>query len=96
MIVNKILQIFSVLMIFVSGSGYTLQITSSANASGENSEVVEKRTMEEKRINVNGVELQVRDYAGNDNVVIFLHYGGGNIMMRQRMLPYFTNDYRLI
>mgnify|MGYP000500502481 CR=1 FL=1 len=93
---NRILQTFSFLVILVTGSGYAHIPTNSVSISGVNSELVTKRAMQEKRVKVNGIELQVRDYAGNGDIVVFLHYGGGNLMMWQRMLPYFNNDYRLV
>jgi pimeloyl-ACP methyl ester carboxylesterase len=52
--------------------------------------------MQEMRVKVNQVELQVRDYGGDGEGVIFLHFSGANLMMWQPILPYFQDDYRLI
>ena len=52
--------------------------------------------MQEKRINVNQVELQIREYEHEGDVVIFLHFGGANLMMWQRVIPYFQPHYHLV
>jgi pimeloyl-ACP methyl ester carboxylesterase len=52
--------------------------------------------MRDFRINVGSIELQVRDYEREGNPVIFLHFGGGNLMMWQRAVPYFQAWHRLI
>lgn len=52
--------------------------------------------MNEKRIKVNEIELQVQDNAQAGEAIIFLHFGGSNLMMWQHILPYFQDQYRLI
>ena len=52
--------------------------------------------MREQRVNVGGIELQIREYERSGEAIIFLHFGGGNLMMWQRVVPYFQEDYRLI
>lgn len=52
--------------------------------------------MNEKRISVNQIELQIREYAHNEEAIIFLHFGGANLMMWQRVIPFFQDQYRLI
>ncbi|HBX71223.1 MAG TPA: hypothetical protein DEH25_18065 [Chloroflexi bacterium] len=52
--------------------------------------------MKEIRVKVNQIELQVCDYEQTRDAIIFLHFSGANLMMWQRILPYFQNDYRLI
>lgn len=52
--------------------------------------------MNEKRIPVNQIELQIRDYAQDGEAIIFLHFGGANLMMWQRVIPFFQDQYRLI
>lgn len=52
--------------------------------------------MIETRIKVDQVELQVRDYEGEGDAIIFLHFGGSNLMMWQRVIPFFQDHYRLI
>jgi 2-succinyl-6-hydroxy-2,4-cyclohexadiene-1-carboxylate synthase len=53
--------------------------------------------MKETRVKVNQLELQIREYglpAGE--AIIFLHFSGANLMMWQRIVPYFQERYRLI
>ena len=52
--------------------------------------------MRDLRVKVNGIELQVREHENKGDAIIFLHFGGSNLMMWQRVLPYFQNNYRLI
>lgn len=44
----------------------------------------------------NQIELQVRDYAHEGEAILFLHFGGTNLMVWQRVVPYFQDCYRLI
>ncbi len=50
--------------------------------------------MKDIRVKVNQIELQVRDYEHTGNAIIFLHFSGANLMMWQRALPYFAEQYR--
>lgn len=52
--------------------------------------------MNEKRLNVNGVEIQLREYLHPGTAIVFLHFGSGNLMIWQRVLPFFQNDHHLI
>lgn len=52
--------------------------------------------MQEIRVNTNKIELQVRDYGNVGEAIIFLHFSGANLMMWQRVVPYFQDQYRLI
>ena len=52
--------------------------------------------MQEIRVKVNQIELQIRDYGGEGDAIIFLHFSGANLMMWQRIVPYFRDRYRLI
>jgi pimeloyl-ACP methyl ester carboxylesterase len=52
--------------------------------------------VQEKRVNVGGIELQIREYERKAEAIIFLHFGGGNLMVWQRVVPYFQDTYRLI
>jgi len=52
--------------------------------------------MRERRVNVNQIELQIRDYEQTGDAIVFLHYGGGNLMIWQRIIPHFQDRYRLI
>ena len=51
---------------------------------------------------MNQIELQVLDYAHfshdakDAEAIIFLHFGGRNLMMWEQVLPYFNDKYRLI
>jgi pimeloyl-ACP methyl ester carboxylesterase len=52
--------------------------------------------MRDLRVNVGSLELQIREYKRDATPVVFLHFGGGNLMMWQRAVPYFQEHYRLI
>ncbi len=52
--------------------------------------------MQDLRINVGDIELQIREYRREGEAIVFLHFGGGNLMMWQGVVPYFQNDYRLV
>ena len=52
--------------------------------------------MKEKRIITNQIELQIQDYDNVGDAIIFLHFSGANLMMWQRVIPYFQDRYRLI
>lgn len=52
--------------------------------------------MKELRVKLGQVELQVRDSEGKSEAIIFLHFSGANLMMWQRVLPYFHEHYRMI
>jgi 2-succinyl-6-hydroxy-2,4-cyclohexadiene-1-carboxylate synthase len=52
--------------------------------------------MQEKRIKINQIELQVRDYENNKEGIIFLHFSGANLFMWQPAIPFFLDIYRLI
>ncbi len=52
--------------------------------------------MQDLRINVGSIELQVREYEREGDALILLHFGGANLMMWQSVVPYFQDDYRLI
>jgi pimeloyl-ACP methyl ester carboxylesterase len=52
--------------------------------------------MEEKRVNVDQLELQIRDYKQEADAIIFLHFSGANLLMWQRVIPYFQDCYRLV
>jgi pimeloyl-ACP methyl ester carboxylesterase len=52
--------------------------------------------MKDQRIKVGDIELQIRDHENGGEAVIFLHFGGGNLVMWQGVVPYFQEDYRLV
>ena len=52
--------------------------------------------MRDHRVAVNEVTLQVREYERGEEAIVFLHYGSGNLMMWQGVVPYFQDTYRLI
>ena len=52
--------------------------------------------MQENRVSAQGIELQVRDYGGEREPIIFLHFSGANLMMWQRVVPYFQERYRVV
>jgi pimeloyl-ACP methyl ester carboxylesterase len=45
---------------------------------------------------VDTVSLHVRDYEHEGETIIFLHFGGGNLMMWQRAIQFFENQYRMV
>lgn len=52
--------------------------------------------MKDLRVNAGNIELQIREYEREGDAIIFLHFGGGNLMMWQKTVPYFQDHYRLI
>jgi 2-succinyl-6-hydroxy-2,4-cyclohexadiene-1-carboxylate synthase len=52
--------------------------------------------MRDLRVDVGGIALQIREYEREGDTVIFLHFGGGNLMMWERAVPYFQDHYRLL
>jgi pimeloyl-ACP methyl ester carboxylesterase len=52
--------------------------------------------MQDTRVKVDQVELQVRDYEQGRDAILFLHFSGANLMMWQRAIPYFQDQYRLV
>jgi 2-succinyl-6-hydroxy-2,4-cyclohexadiene-1-carboxylate synthase len=52
--------------------------------------------MQEIRVKVNQIELQIQEYEQEGDAIIFLHFSGVNLMMWERIIPYFQDHYRLI
>ncbi|MBW8010492.1 MAG: alpha/beta hydrolase [Chloroflexi bacterium] len=52
--------------------------------------------MKDQRINIGNIELQIREYKQDGDAIIFLHFGGGNLMMWQGIVPFFQEDYHLV
>ena len=52
--------------------------------------------MRDLDINVGSIKLRIREYERDGSAIIFLHFGGGNLMIWQRIVPYFQDRYRLI
>lgn len=52
--------------------------------------------MNEHQIVNNGVTIQVRDYEGTGDTVVFLHFSGANLMMWQPVVSYFQGRYRML
>jgi pimeloyl-ACP methyl ester carboxylesterase len=48
------------------------------------------------RVPVNGIVLQVKDFRRDGEAIVFLHSGGGNLMMWRRTVPFFEDRYRLV
>ena len=51
---------------------------------------------QDHRIATQGITLQVREYPLKADAVLFLHFGGANLMMWQRVVPAFQAHYHLI
>jgi pimeloyl-ACP methyl ester carboxylesterase len=58
--------------------------------------ISKEERMKEKRVKVGQIELNVRDYEGETEAIIFLHFSGANLMMWQRAILYFQDQYRLL
>ncbi len=52
--------------------------------------------MQDLKIKSNQIELQVRDYRGDGEAIVFLHFSSANLMMWQRVVPFFHENYRVI
>ena len=52
--------------------------------------------MQKMRIKVDQVEFQVQEYEQRGEAIIFLHFSGANLMMWQRVIPFFQDRYHLI
>jgi 2-succinyl-6-hydroxy-2,4-cyclohexadiene-1-carboxylate synthase len=49
-----------------------------------------------RSIGVNGISLQIREIGKTGEAIVFLHYGGGNMVMWNGVIPFFTDDFRVI
>jgi pimeloyl-ACP methyl ester carboxylesterase len=47
-------------------------------------------------VSVGGIKLQIREDEREGEPIVFLHYGGSNLMMWQGIVPYFQHDYHLL
>jgi pimeloyl-ACP methyl ester carboxylesterase len=52
--------------------------------------------MNEKRVNMDQIELQIREYEHPADAIIFLHFSGANLMMWQKAVTYFEDHYHLL
>jgi pimeloyl-ACP methyl ester carboxylesterase len=52
--------------------------------------------VKDNRVKANQIELQIREYEHEGDAIVFLHFGGANLMMWQRVVPYFRDHYRLL
>lgn len=52
--------------------------------------------MIEKSISNGEIKLKARDYGTDHPAVIFLHFGGGNMQMWRDVVPFFTEQYRVV
>ena len=50
----------------------------------------------DQRIYTGTVHIQVRDYPQQGEAILFLHYGGANLMMWQDVVPFFMEKYHVI
>jgi pimeloyl-ACP methyl ester carboxylesterase len=85
--------------IYLAGRFHVLEANRDVMNQGSRS--FNKRTwrednMHDQRVHVDDIELQIREYERESEAVIFLHFGGGNLMMWQRVVPLFQDSYRLI
>lgn len=52
--------------------------------------------MQDHRVKVDKVELQVQEFEQKGEAIIFLHFSGANLMMWQGVIPFFQSQYHLI
>lgn len=52
--------------------------------------------MIEKRIFVNSVEIQTREYESEGQAIVFLHFSGANLVMWLPVVPFFQSRYHLV
>jgi len=52
--------------------------------------------MKNIRVDTGEIELQVRDYPHDGKAVLFLHFGGANMVMWRDVVPYFHDDFRVV
>ncbi len=52
--------------------------------------------MKDIKVNAGGIALQVRDYESPGQTILFLHFGGGNLMMWQPIIKFFDDQFRVI
>ncbi len=52
--------------------------------------------MQDLRVNVGQIRLQVRVYDHPGDAIIFLHFSGANLMMWKKVVPYFQNLFHLL
>lgn len=52
--------------------------------------------MKDQRIDLGEVAIQIRQYEYEGDAIIFLHFGGGNLMMWRDIVPFFEGRYHLI
>ncbi len=50
--------------------------------------------MHDHTVAVGDIRLQVRQYPGEGPAIVFLHFGGGNLMVWDGVVPFFTEPYR--
>jgi pimeloyl-ACP methyl ester carboxylesterase len=85
-IVSKSLLVFMLLL--GAGCAQTVENTPQQTTT--------EQGMKEIRVKVNQIELQVRDYPHAGEAIVFLHGGGENLMVWERIIPAFKDHYRLI
>ncbi len=52
--------------------------------------------MKDTRVKVNQTEFQLQDYEQTGEAIIFLRFGGSNLMMWQHIVPSFQDRYHAI
>ncbi|MCP4537047.1 MAG: alpha/beta hydrolase [Chloroflexi bacterium] len=53
-------------------------------------------SVQDMRVDIGSIGLQIREYKREGDAIVFLHFGGANLQMWQRVVPYFQDHYRLI
>ena len=52
--------------------------------------------MQPTRMDSNGIAIQVEDHGGAGDAVLFIHHGGSNLRMWDRVIPFFADTFRCI
>ena len=52
--------------------------------------------MKDQKLDFGSVQIHVREYPLNGETIIFLHFGGSNLLCWERVVPYFTDDYHVV
>jgi len=52
--------------------------------------------MNEEKVSVNGVDIQIEDHGGAGQVIVFIHHGGSNLRMWDPVIPFFKDNYRCL
>ena len=52
--------------------------------------------MKKMRVAAGDIELQTIEYEKHGDAVLFMHFGGGNLMMWEQVVPFFRDHYHVV